>query len=182
MSIPSDAAREEARQHNGRFGPQTHQRATGVRIGPLQRHLDVDPDIRIDDELPDVADPIELEAPEISLADQKRVEAVSRTSGPGPHLDRLDDTERAALIAHLARIDETISRHLGGTAADSDYPGGVDAAAEAYEGYLHRGGMPDDPTEIDYAYLSDMAVDELREIRSGWVDYAEAVSSARPLI
>lgn len=144
--------------------------------------VSIDPNSNLLDLIPDTDDPIDLVPTSPSHADTKRVQNLHALTGPGPHLGQLTDTEHDALITHLLRIDEAIERYQNGTATDADFPLDCDDLANEHGTWVYRGaGTIDDPSEIDYLELGRCLIPELEDVRTAWIDYAEALSAARPV-
>lgn len=118
----------------------------------------IDPADRFDQEL--AATPrIASAPPRTTSADQARAIHLRQVRGVGPHMDGLTDTEHAALIGHLADIDQAIARIDHQTDTPADWPFTVD-----------------DP---DRPFLSDLAIATLQKIRRAWITRAEAYTAVR---
>lgn len=164
----------------------THRTTVATReqsqIGAHPQSLDPAADFAAD--LPTVEDSATGEPDLLDPADAQTVRRIHRTAGVGPHLDQLNDEERSALMAHLARVDAAIARHRAGTPVDDDWPFYVDTMADSLEAYEYRGTTShrgDDPVEYDYTILSDHAADLLEGVKTAWIERAEAYSARRPL-
>lgn len=88
-------------------------------------------------------------------------------------LERLNDSERAALIAHGGRFARAISRLQDGTAGPADYPGDIGALASECDAYL------DDAGTVDEELLAGYASRRIMLLRGAWLRYAITIGRCR---